>query len=89
MKFVFGRLGEANMRRAHATPASSHQEGKRSGRSVRKSACCSGVEHKVGVALLLMSERGEDVAANAEVSRAHVRAFFGSGEGQGEAAEVI
>lgn len=47
-----------------------------------------GREHEVSVSLVLGGERGEDAAANAEIGGAHVRAFFGTFEAQGQPAEV-
>ena len=47
------------------------------------------VDHDVAVAEFGGGERGKDAAADAEVGGAHVGAFFGAGEGEGYAAEIV
>jgi len=43
---------------------------------------------QVAVALVLGGERGENFALDAEVWRAHVRAFLSAFEAQGDSAEI-
>src|ERR1700677_952839 len=45
-------------------------------------------EHQVAVALFLRSERSENPSADAEVRRAHVRAFLGAGQAQRQPSKV-
>lgn len=48
-----------------------------------------GSEQQVSISLLDGGERGENVSAYAEIDRAHVRAFFGTFEAQGDSFEVF
>ena len=84
---VFGGGGEADVSCAHAAPASG--DGDEEIRLVGEEGLLQiGREHEVAVALFFGGEGREDVAADAEVGRAHVGGLFGIGEGQGDAAEV-
>lgn len=83
----FGGTVEADVGCAHAAPAG--VDGKEELGSVGEEGCLGlRVEHEVAAALRLVGEGGEDAAADTEVGRAHMGGLFGSGKGEGEAAEV-
>jgi len=46
-------------------------------------------KHEIAVALFGGSQGSENSPANAKVGAAHVRAFFGTFEAEGDAAEVV
>ena len=84
---VFSGGSEADVGHAHAAPASGDGE-EEFGLVFQEGLLKIRREHEVAVALLLRGEGGKDVAANAEVGRAHVGGLLGVGEGEGDAAEV-
>lgn len=75
------------MRHTHASPAAG--DGQKNLRRLADEVCLLlWREHQVSIALRLRRERGENPAAHAEVSRAHVRALFGALKAQSDAAKV-
>ena len=84
---VFVGRCEDDVRRSMASPtASDGQED--FGPFVHEPGLRFRREHQVAVAFVLMRESGEDSAADAEVWRTHVRAFFDAVELEGEPAKV-
>jgi len=81
------RLGEPDVRGAHAAPSAVHGQeyvrrvGDELGLDFRR-------QHQVSEAFFHGRERGEDVAADTEVDRAHVRAFFRAVEAEGDASKI-
>lgn len=87
MKDVFGGGSETDVGRAHAAPSAMNGE-EDIGCFGDEVGLLPGREHEVSVTERFGGESGKDFAADAEVGRAHVRAFFGSVEAEGDAAKV-
>ena len=68
------------------TVTATHREG---GATVREVRLQFGREHEVAVAFALGSESREDSPSDAEVSGAHMRAFFSAFQAQRDAAEIF
>ena len=85
---VFAGYGEIDVRGAAASPAPGNGN-EDFGEVFDESGLLLGSDHDVAVAEFGGSERGKDTAADAEVGAAHVGAFFGAGEGEGQAPEVV
>ena len=85
---VFVGFGQDDVSGAHAAPSAVNGE-KNVREILDERLLLLRVEHEVAVALFHVSERGEDVAADAEVGGTEVGAFFGVGERLCDAAEVF
>ena len=86
-KKVFIRRAEPNMRGAVAAPAAGN--GQKDIRSFGDELGLDiGREHQVSVPLFFRGERGEDAAANTEIRRAEVGAFFSAFKAECDAAEI-
>lgn len=85
---VFVRDGDVYVRCAASSPASGDGD-EDLGEFFDEGGLLFGGDHDVAVAEFGGGEGGEDAAADAEVGGAHVGAFFGAGEGEGETAEVL
>jgi hypothetical protein len=87
-KDVLAGFGEDDVGAAHLAPTAGDGE-KNIGKILDEELLVLGGEHEVAVALIQGSQGGEDVSACAEVDGAEVRALFGVGEAEGDAAEVV
>ena len=85
---VFCGFGENDVGGSHASPAAVNGE-KDIGLVVKEGLLELRGQHEVAVSLVLRSEGGEDVAADAEVCGSHVRALFGTFEAERDATEIV
>jgi hypothetical protein len=85
---VFGGFGENDVGGSHAAPAAVNGE-KDIGLVLKEGLLEFRGQHEVAVSLVLRSEGGEDVAADAEVCGSHVRALFGPFEAERDATEIV
>jgi hypothetical protein len=85
---VFGGGGEPDVGHAHATPAAVNGE-EDFWEFCDEVLLLFGGKHQVAVALLGGGQGGEDAAVDAEIGIAHVGGFFGAGERESDAAEVV
>ena len=84
---VFGGGSETDVGHAHAAPTTGDGK-KHFGEIGDESLLLFEGEHEIAVALLGGSKGGEDAAVDAEIGLAHMGGFFGTGETEGDAAEI-
>lgn len=84
---IFVGFGQNDVRGTMFAPTSVDGE-ENFGEILDEQSLLHGIEHQIAVAFVDVGESGEDVTADAKVGSAEVRAFFGVGEAEGDAAEV-
>src|SRR5262249_15029548 len=85
---VLACLRQTDMGRAHASPAARNRE-EDTRHLLDESGLLFRAQHQVAIALLDRSEGSKNPAADAEIDRTHVRAFFGALKAQGDSLEVF
>jgi len=85
---VFVRDREIDVRGTAASPAAGDGD-EDFGEFFDKGGLLLGSDHDVAVAEFCGGEGGEDASADAKIRGAHVGAFFGARDGEGQAAEVV
>lgn len=88
MKRWLIRCGEQDMCSAISAPAAGYGK-KNLGPVGNEGGLLFGREHEIAVALRHMRQGREDVAADAEIRRAHMRACSDAGQGESDTAEVV
>jgi len=81
-------FGEDDVSGTHASPTTGNRE-KHFRKIVDEELLLLGIEHEVAIALLHVSEGGEDAATDAEVCGAEMGTLFGVGKAEGDAGEVF